>query len=687
MTLFDRNNTNITSSLANYFKNLKWDKKYNVLKSYQNYVREYINTVNSRGLLVYHHTGLGKSILAVALAIDNLFNQKRKVIILLGKSLRQNMHQSFSKYLNMRREADPEDDLPLLYLSEEDLEKWLNENISYVSANASNMITQLQKASAEPTTYELDKKVEKLLDKQLEGLTSMQTLDNTLLIVDEAHNMFRAIKNGSKNAVKMYEMIIGAKNNKVVFLSATPIATDPFELVPCFNMLDLGEERLFPEDPEEFASLYIEDGHMKNKEKFQNRIMGLVSYAEKNEEIIKEFPEELPDKVHYVKMTDAQYGAYILARQKESEESSYRPRKPKQRAPFAKAENAVSSTYRVRSRLIGNYYSKVNYKKAKDIPFDDTFSPKFKAIYDEIIKNPGKLALVYSEFVEVGGAETFARYLISQGIEEYKPRETNITVKEALEANNAGKEQKLRFALFTGKVSSEDQDAIKKAMTTQENRHGKDIAILIISATGAEGLDLKNIRHSHMLEPHWTKLREIQFKGRTARKGSHADLPPEERNVQFHLYLAVPPNFDTNTPPEKLVADQVRDITDLHIYVNGLRNYMLITEFLDSLKEVAVDCNINCFKCRECAPTGERLYTYDPFLDIRAEDPCKHQIKRTVEAQVIEYGNQDYYYIKDPEHLYGWQIYYYDELTDTHKKLPDYDQRYLEIAEILDKKK
>jgi len=40
------------------------------------------------------------------------------------------------------------------------------------------------------------------------------TLDDCLLIVDEAHNLFNAITNGSKNAVGLYDLILKAKNLK-----------------------------------------------------------------------------------------------------------------------------------------------------------------------------------------------------------------------------------------------------------------------------------------------------------------------------------------------------------------------------------------------------------------------------------------------------------------------------------------
>lgn len=64
-----------------------------------------------------------------------------------------------------------------------------------------------------------------------------RTLENSLLIVDEAHNLFNSISNGSKNAIGLYDLIMKTKDIKLIFLTGTPAVNDPFELVSCFNML------------------------------------------------------------------------------------------------------------------------------------------------------------------------------------------------------------------------------------------------------------------------------------------------------------------------------------------------------------------------------------------------------------------------------------------------------------------
>ena len=64
--------------------------------------------------------------------------------------------------------------------------------------------------------------------------------------------------------------------------------------------------------------------------------------------------------------------------------------------------------------------------------------------------------------------------------------------------------------------------------------------ILLTTKTGVEGIDLKNVRQVHVVEPYWNPVRIKQVKGRAVRVGSHLQLPPKDRTVDifFYLYLS-----------------------------------------------------------------------------------------------------------------------------------------------------
>ena len=68
---------------------------------------------------------------------------------------------------------------------------------------------------------------------------------------------------------------------------------------------------------------------------------------------------------------------------------------------------------------------------------------------------------------------------------------------------------------------------------------GSIIKTIMISAAGAEGISLRNVRQVHILEPYWNEVRIEQVIGRAIRQCSHKDLPMEERQVDVFGYLAV----------------------------------------------------------------------------------------------------------------------------------------------------
>jgi hypothetical protein len=63
------------------------------------------------------------------------------------------------------------------------------------------------------------------------------------------------------------------------------------------------------------------------------------------------------------------------------------------------------------------------------------------------------------------------------------------------------------------------------------------VPVLLISAAGAEGLDLKETRSLIILEPYWNDARLDQVKGRAVRYRSHANLPKKDRTVDIYTLV------------------------------------------------------------------------------------------------------------------------------------------------------
>ena len=106
--------------------------------------------------------------------------------------------------------------------------------------------------------------------------------------------------------------------------------------------------------------------------------------------------------------------------------------------------------------------------------------------------------------------------------------------------NENVKNNGFKYISITGdKDLSKNNDKEIERLTSEENKYGQKIKIIIGSRVTSEGLDLKNIREIHVLEP-WYHLKKIeQVIGRGVRYCSHKDLEEHEKNVTIYLYASL----------------------------------------------------------------------------------------------------------------------------------------------------
>jgi superfamily II DNA or RNA helicase len=404
------NSTNFAVELTEHFRSLKNDTR---LRDHQLFVVDYLKTNN--GLLVKHDLGTGKSLIMAAILAEQL----NQVIFLSAKSLHGNTKKAIEEYARM---------------SGKDIEA----DYEFVTMNASNMIEQFKKVT------------EKNLSVKFNTLSKLN-LDDKVLIIDEAHNLFNSITNGSSNAMRLYEAIMRAKNLKTIFLTGTPIVNHPFELVPCYNMI--ARREVLPSNYEDFNMYFIDEKNnsIKNRAKFQDRIVGLTSYygdmygIELNS---NDFPESLKIIIEKIPMSDAQFQWYSVARDIEILEAakskgakSSRLQKPKGlfKSSFMRLSRQISNIVYPPHAIISEKTVKLLADKVTDADLVDIhkLSPKIAKIYDNLMnpKNEGK-HLIYSSFVE-SGINMIARFLVINGWKEFGAQSTpnDIVVDEEVKLN------------------------------------------------------------------------------------------------------------------------------------------------------------------------------------------------------------------------------------------------------------
>lgn len=116
--------------------------------------------------------------------------------------------------------------------------------------------------------------------------------------------------------------------------------------------------------------------------------------------------------------------------------------------------------------------------------------------------------VVYSNFLE-GGLHDYSKELQNRGIPH---------------------------TVYHGGLSSKDKDQA----VTDYNSGVKPV--LLVSSSGAEGLNLKGTKLIQVLEPHFNKSKIKQVIGRGVRYESHEHLPKEERHVDVEHYHSIFPN-------------------------------------------------------------------------------------------------------------------------------------------------
>ena len=105
------------------------------------------------------------------------------------------------------------------------------------------------------------------------------------------------------------------------------------------------------------------------------------------------------------------------------------------------------------------------------------------------------------------------------------------------------------------------------------------VKVILISMAGSEGLDFKNIRQVHILEPWYNTNRIEQIIGRAVRTCSHKLLPFAERNVMIFLYGTLLPDGS--------------EAVDLYVYRLAELKAVQIGRVTRVLKGAAVDCILN----------------------------------------------------------------------------------------------
>ncbi len=232
--------------------------------THQKVVSDYLNLYSPyRGLLIYHGLGSGKTCTSITLAEG--MKSEKKIVVMTPASLKSNFFSElkkcgdevFRKNQNWVRTkvTNKTDAIKLNKLTGLDVDDIMNKGIwlGTKSADKGKKFADLSAAEQSDVDAQLDRMIRsKYVDINYNGINAnimnkltdggtKNPFDNSVVIVDEAHNLVSRIVNKLKQpdsiAYQLYDYLMSAQNAKLVFLSGTPIINYPNEIAILFNML------------------------------------------------------------------------------------------------------------------------------------------------------------------------------------------------------------------------------------------------------------------------------------------------------------------------------------------------------------------------------------------------------------------------------------------------------------------
>lgn len=226
----------------------------------------------------------------------------------------------------------------------------------------------------------------------------------------------------------------------------------------------------------------------------------------------------------------------------------------------------------------------------------ENYSTKLKMVVDYILNSEG-IVFVYSRYLKaslyplaialehVGFSMSHGGHLLAGS--------RNKKISYSVKTENGI--FKPKYSILTGntQMNIDIPKEIEKIKTN--NRNGEQVKVILGTAVSAEGINFKNIRQVHILEPWFHLNRNGQVIGRAIRKCSHQELPPEKRNVTVYQHASILPSKNSlfSLKESKKKDKDIVESIDLRLYTLAENKQKTIDKIEYILKKNAIDCALN----------------------------------------------------------------------------------------------
>lgn len=333
-----------------------------------------------------------------------------------------------------------------------------------------------------------------------------------IAVADEAHKL----RNVNSKRTKELSDIIGSADKRVL-ATATANYNHLADLSPLVNIA--AGEKLLPEDRKEVENRYLQK--VKKSRGIIEVLTGTPAEEETRLSNTKELAKAFKKHVHFYDAKDDLSAADKFPTQ--SEETI--------EVPMSKAQSQV---YRY---VEGNLPFMLRMKVRHNLPMDQKEKAQLNSFSTGVRQASNSIRHMNEDRDSVEYTPKIAK-----AIENLKARKENdknfrgVVYSNYLDAgireySRKLTKEKIPHHVYTGELSKTEKDQIVK-----DYNEGRK-PVLLISSSGAEGLDLKGTKLTQVLEPHFNPSKIKQVIGRGARYESHAHLPSSERHMHVEHYL------------------------------------------------------------------------------------------------------------------------------------------------------
>lgn len=473
--------------------------------------------------------------------------------------------------------------------------------------------------------------------KRKRALKTIENMDNSILIIDEAHRI-----EGIDWGRSVELMIARSKNLRVILLTATPMINLPDEIIQMLNFLLPLDKKLKKKEIFEADNFTLKPGALgiigRRSQGYVSYLRGINPYT---------FPRRVDEGVvlkkfgfKYTKLIECPMsGLHLRTYEKQFAEKKptfisedrglldmVLPNPENNEIGIFKTSDINNILAKASNKFLEEHHIEIGYdpRDPKNVvitgnilleknlkKYSDKFYKVLKNILQSLNPQNGPI-LVYDELIVGIGLRLFEQILLKNGFDlydltqsiEYNQRNAKPGtlcalcgrgVKEHKEADTAKKrrDQKsfdllhtwvpAKLIMLYGRIEHGMRNKIVGLINDFQNKNGAVIKAILGSKITGEAIDLKRIREVHILnfQPNIPSIEQIV--GRAIRHCSHVGLPQAQRVVTVFKYVSSIPGGKEMSIEEK-------------IYLRAEKKHVAIKKIERVLKENAIDCALNKYE-------------------------------------------------------------------------------------------